>query len=277
MLIHLFCGAFGVIRKHELFWIERELGKAEKKTRILSGIPLVLTHGHWYQPDSGLGRGEMDKMRWAVMWVRRAEGRAMCGGTEALSQQSRDITARLFPTASPQCHSFKNTGKQHSGLLSAQTLHSRRDTDAWQQEQSLQTPARCNTCILSQVQPELLSYLHTSRLLPRGCSSPAARPAFLGSAPRDLPGCCCTSPPPSQGQAGALRCFAAALRIKETSGEESLSGDWQGKAHPALSAGCKWKRLQKGGKICIWETMNSDSGGLGAETFLGSSQMLPPS
>lgn len=35
MLIHLFCGAFGVIRKHKLFWIGRELGKAEEKTRII--------------------------------------------------------------------------------------------------------------------------------------------------------------------------------------------------------------------------------------------------
>lgn len=61
MLIHLFCGAFGVIRKHKLFWSGRELGKAEEKTKILSAIPLVLTHGHCYQPgdDSGLGRGEM--------------------------------------------------------------------------------------------------------------------------------------------------------------------------------------------------------------------------
>lgn len=62
MLIHLFCAAFGVIRKQKLFWIGRELGKAEEKTRILSGLPLVLTHGHCYQPaadDSGLGRREI--------------------------------------------------------------------------------------------------------------------------------------------------------------------------------------------------------------------------
>lgn len=60
------------------------------------------------------------------------------------------------------------------------------------------------------------------RCSPRGCSSPAAHPCFLGSAPREFAGCCCT-PAPSQGQAGALGCFAGALRIKGTSGEESLS------------------------------------------------------
>lgn len=46
MLIHLSCGAFGVIRKHKLFWIERELGQTEEKTGMLSGIPLILTYGH---------------------------------------------------------------------------------------------------------------------------------------------------------------------------------------------------------------------------------------